>query len=47
VLVLALVRGRRDEAGNVLRAIRSAPGLARTAPPGRPGGPAPIDSPNA
>ena len=47
VLVLALVRGRRDEAGNVLRAIRSAPRLARTAPPGPPSGPAPIDSPNA
>jgi rhamnopyranosyl-N-acetylglucosaminyl-diphospho-decaprenol beta-1,3/1,4-galactofuranosyltransferase len=46
-LVLALVRGRRDEAGNVVRAIRSAPELARTAPPGRPSGPAPIDSPNA
>ena len=47
VLVLALARGRRDEAGNVLRAIRSAPGLARTAPPGPPNGLAPIDSPNA
>jgi GT2 family glycosyltransferase len=32
-LVLAVVRGRRDEAGNVVRAIRSAPGLARTVPP--------------
>ena len=47
VLVLALGRGHRDEAGNVLRAIRSAPRLARTAPPGPPSGPAPIDSPNA
>jgi rhamnopyranosyl-N-acetylglucosaminyl-diphospho-decaprenol beta-1,3/1,4-galactofuranosyltransferase len=33
VLVLAVVRGRRDEAGNVARAIRDAPRLARTAPP--------------
>jgi GT2 family glycosyltransferase len=33
-LVLAVVRGRRDEAGNVVRAIRSAPELARTVPPG-------------
>jgi rhamnopyranosyl-N-acetylglucosaminyl-diphospho-decaprenol beta-1,3/1,4-galactofuranosyltransferase len=32
-LLLALVRGRRDEAGNVVRAIRSAPALARTVPP--------------
>jgi GT2 family glycosyltransferase len=43
-LVLAVLRGRRDEAGNVLRAIRSAPVLARTAPPGPPRDPAPIDS---
>jgi GT2 family glycosyltransferase len=31
--VLALLRLRRDEAGNVLRAIRDAPPLARTEPP--------------
>jgi rhamnopyranosyl-N-acetylglucosaminyl-diphospho-decaprenol beta-1,3/1,4-galactofuranosyltransferase len=46
-LVLALVRGRRDEAGNVARAIRSAPAVARAAPPGPPHGPAPLDSTNA
>ncbi len=33
VTALSLVRGRRDEAGNVLRAIREAPALARAAPP--------------
>jgi rhamnopyranosyl-N-acetylglucosaminyl-diphospho-decaprenol beta-1,3/1,4-galactofuranosyltransferase len=32
-LLLALARGRRDEAGNVVRAIRAAPALARTVPP--------------
>jgi rhamnopyranosyl-N-acetylglucosaminyl-diphospho-decaprenol beta-1,3/1,4-galactofuranosyltransferase len=36
-LVLAVVRGRRAEAVNVLRAIRDAPGLARLAPPRRNG----------
>ena len=44
VLVVAVARGRRDEAGNVIRAIRAAPALARTAPPGPPRGGAPIDS---
>ncbi|WP_148571014.1 glycosyltransferase family 2 protein [Nocardioides caldifontis] len=33
VLVLAVARGRRDEARNVVRAIRDARPLARTAPP--------------
>ncbi|HET6561116.1 MAG TPA: glycosyltransferase family 2 protein [Marmoricola sp.] len=47
VLVVALARGRRDEAGNVLRAIRSAPVLARTAPPGPPDAAASIDSTGA
>jgi rhamnopyranosyl-N-acetylglucosaminyl-diphospho-decaprenol beta-1,3/1,4-galactofuranosyltransferase len=38
VLLLAPVRGGRAEAANVWKAIRSAPRLARTAPPGPPGG---------
>jgi rhamnopyranosyl-N-acetylglucosaminyl-diphospho-decaprenol beta-1,3/1,4-galactofuranosyltransferase len=33
VVVLSLLRGRRDEAGNAARAIRDARPLARTAPP--------------
>jgi hypothetical protein len=32
-LALAVLRGRRDEATNVVRAIRSARVLARTLPP--------------
>ena len=40
VLLLTPVRGGRAEAGNVWRAIRDAPRLARTVPPGAP----PLDS---
>jgi GT2 family glycosyltransferase len=36
VLLLALPRGRFDEAGNVLRAARDAPRVARTPPPAAP-----------
>ena len=44
VLLLSPLRGGRAEGRNVWRAIRAAPALARTAPPGPSDGPAQIDS---
>ena len=43
VLLLALLRRRSDEAGNVRRALRDAPALARSRPPPAPATPGGAD----